>query len=105
MERSLIVVLKRYFHEKIDLQGFILEMYKVGFLVEANTEWRKESVSIRDSLQCAYERRDRHLTLSSSQLLNSDDLEDLYQRAIKIIVKRRLENTTSFEAPFGGGAN
>jgi len=84
-----------------DLESFIRENKTLGIDISATLDWRRRTVPIKDSLKCMYERRDRHLTLPNG-LLNSSDLEDLYEKAVKVIVRRRLESNPYFEAPFGG---
>lgn len=90
-----------FYVNEITIQDFIDIMNEDGVELEATNQLKNKSVIIEDSLICDNERRDRHLVFPSSQLLNSQDLEDLYKRAINIIKNRN--DKRSKESPLGGG--
>jgi len=83
-------------------EQFQSNMENAGIKI-TRTEWKgRATIPIADSLECDYERRDKHLVLPATGLLRSEDLEALYEKALRIIFKRRVLTGRSFEAPFGG---
>lgn len=85
------------FRQGDSLKTFLQKVRDLGVDIDADVFWRKPHVLIKDSLECDYERRDQHLVLPESQLLNQEDLRDLFNRALDIMEKRKK----SLESPFG----
>jgi hypothetical protein len=61
----------------------------MGFDIGLVTDYKKEQVNIPDILECKYkEKRDVHILLPETGLLNIPDLDSLYQKCMSIMETR-----------------
>ena len=86
---------------KLTLIEYKEEMMNQGIELGFDKNWKQRTVEVNENLDCTYERRERHLVFPSAQLLNSEDLEILYTKAIKILESRKKQLQSSLD--FGGG--
>jgi hypothetical protein len=72
--------------EYLEYMKILLDGESVGIDIGIILDWQKKtSIEIPDNLECNInERRDNHIILPNKDILNNDELELLYNRAIKI---------------------
>jgi len=73
-------------HEYLEYMKVLRDGESLGIDIGIILDWQKKAyIEIPDNLECNYnEIRYNHITLPNKHILNDDDLELLYDRAIKI---------------------
>jgi hypothetical protein len=85
--------IQQYLDEMKDLLGQKSLNYAdndvMGFDIGLVSDYKKEQVNIPDILECKYkEKRDVHILLPETGLLNIPDLDSLYQKCLRIMENR-----------------